>query len=41
MPKAAAEKAKHHEDKYRKMMAEKRNGTWIDDKVVMKLPEGF
>ena len=38
---AAAEKAKHHEDKYRKMMAEKRNGTWIDDKVVMKLPEGF
>ena len=37
----AAQRAQQAHEKYRKIVAEKKAGTWIDDKVVMKLPEGF
>ena len=37
----AAQRAQQAHEKYRKIVAEKKAGTWVDDKVVMKLPEGF
>ena len=43
--KALAEKAEAraqaHQEKYKEMALAKRNGTWQDDTVRMKLPEGF
>lgn len=37
----AAEKAKAHQEKYKAIALAKKNGTWIDDKVVKQLPDGF
>lgn len=37
----AAEKAAAHQEKYKEMALAKKNGTWVDDTVRMKLPEGF
>jgi len=37
----AAAKAKAHQEKYKAITLAKKNGTWVDDTVRMKLPEGF
>lgn len=37
----AAEKAAAHQEKYKEMALAKKNGTWVDDTVRLKLPEGF
>ena len=37
----AAQKAEAHQEKYKAMALAKKNGTWVDDTVRMKLPEGF
>ena len=37
----AAEKAEAHQEKYKAIALAKKNGTWEDDTVRMKLPEGF
>ena len=37
----AAQKAEAHQEKYKAMALAKKNGTWVDDTIRMKLPEGF
>ena len=37
----AAAKAEAHQEKYKAMALAKKNGTWVDDTIRMKLPEGF
>ena len=37
----AAAKAEAHQEKYKSIALAKKNGTWVDDTVRMKLPEGF
>ncbi len=37
----AAAKAEAHQKKYKSIALAKKNGTWVDDTVRMKLPEGF
>ncbi len=37
----AAAKAETHQEKYKAIALAKKNGTWVDDTVRMKLPEGF
>lgn len=37
----AEKKAQAHQEKYKAMALAKKNGTWKDDTVRMKLPEGF
>lgn len=37
----AAAKAEAHQEKYKTIALAKKNGTWVDDTVRMKLPEGF
>lgn len=34
----AAEKAARHEERYKSIVQAKENGTWIDDKIVIKTP---
>ncbi len=37
----AAAKAEAHQEKYKAITLAKKNGTWVDDTIRMKLPEGF
>lgn len=37
----AAVKAEAHQEKYKAMALAKKNGTWVDDTIRIKLPEGF
>ena len=37
----AETKAARHKERYEAIASAKKNGTWIDDKVVIKLPEGL